>query len=79
MIRFLEYRKWRQLFNRYMFLNWKTNDADNIFFAVEGDSYIALDVHNGEVYIEEFKNINDLEEFYETKVDYIPGIQISLF
>ncbi len=79
MIKFLEYRKWRQLFNRYMSLNWKTNDADNIFFAVEGDSYIALDVHNGEVYIEEFKNINDLEEFYETKVDYIPVIQISLF
>lgn len=79
MIKFLEYGKWIQLFNRYMFSNWKTNDNDKILFTVEEDAYLALDVHNGEVYVEEFKDINDLEEFYETKVDFIPGIQISLF
>lgn len=64
MIKFLEYRKWRQLFNRYMFSNWKTNDNDKILFTVEDDAYLTLDVHNGEVYVEEFKTAREMREFY---------------
>ncbi|MGK0554488.1 hypothetical protein [Macrococcus capreoli] len=79
MIKFLEYRKWIQIFNKYAYSNWKTNDHDKILFTVEEDAYISLDVYNGEVYVEQFETIDDLEQFYELKVDYVPGLQMDLF
>ncbi|MGK0575534.1 hypothetical protein [Macrococcus capreoli] len=79
MIKFLENRKWNRLFNQYRFSGWETNHKDKTLFTVEDDVYLTLDVNNGEVYVEEFETINDLEKFYETKVNYVPGLQMNLF
>ncbi|UTH10927.1 hypothetical protein [Macrococcoides canis] len=79
MIKFLEYRKWIRLFNEYRFSNWETSDNNSIMFTVEDDAYIVLDVNNGEVYVEQFNTIDDLEQFYETKVNYVPGLQVTIF
>lgn len=79
MIKFLEYRKWIQLFNKYRFSNWKTSDNNSIMFTIEGDAYVVLDVNYGEVYVEQFKTIYDLEQFYENTVNYEPGLQATLF
>jgi len=78
-IKFLEYRRWIRLFNKYRFSNWETSDKNSIMFTVEDDAYVVLDVNCGEVYVEQFETINDLEKFYETKVNYVPGLQITLF
>lgn len=79
MIKFLEYRKWIQLFNKYRFSNWETSDNNSIMFTIEGDAYVVLDVNHGEVYVEQFETVYDLEKFYETKVNYLPGLQATLF
>ncbi|MCO4095730.1 hypothetical protein KFV08_07850 [Macrococcoides canis] len=79
MIKFLEYRRWIRLFNKYRFSNWETSDKNSIMFTVEDDVYVVLDVNYGEVYVEQFNTINDLEQFYETKVNYVPGLQSTIF
>lgn len=79
MVKFLEYRKWIRLFNKYRFSNWETSDNNTIMFTVEDDAYVVLDVNYGEVYVEQFKTINDLEQFYEKTVNYEPGLQATLF
>jgi len=48
-------------------------------FTVEDDAYIVLDVNDGDVYVEQFNTIDDLEQFYETKVNYVPGLQVTIF
>lgn len=79
MIKFLEYRTWIRLFKKYRISNWETSDNNSIMFTVEDDAYVVIDVNCGEVYIEQFETIDDLEQFYEMKVDYIPGLQLTIF
>lgn len=79
MIKFLEYQRWIRLFNKYRFSNWETSDNNSIMFTVEDDAYVVLDVSCGEVYVEQFNTIDDLERFYGTKVNYVPGLQATLF
>ncbi|UOB21492.1 hypothetical protein [Macrococcus armenti] len=76
MIKFLSYRKWRQLFNHYMRQNWESDSTDSHY----GTIYFSVDSDVGsEVYVEEFDSMNDMERFYENRADYVPGLQVTIF
>ncbi|TDM41813.1 hypothetical protein ETI08_01150 [Macrococcoides goetzii] len=63
----LELERWKRLFNVYAYKEWQTSYKDkrygNVFYTVENDTYLTLDVAN-EVYVEEFNNIREMREFY---------------
>lgn len=69
---FLELDRWKRLFNVYAYKQWQTTYKDkrygNVFYTLENGTYLTLEVAN-EVYIEEFKTVQEMRNFYGLEVN----------
>lgn len=71
MLIYLKKTDWTKLFNVYMNKKWQTDKSDkrinHIYYTLDNDVYKTIDVL-GEVYVEEFNNVQDMQEFYRERV-----------